>query len=98
MKADNYEFRFLDLLLVPYCFAVAFLSYALIGAFLRPFDHLFGLLLYSGFLSAYPIFLRGRSSYWSFIGKWTFAKWLIAVFSVGMLHLVLHYFLGGVVT
>ena len=76
-SANSYEFRFFDLLLVPYCFLVQYILFIVMSGLSDPSDRLYKLSFIISFISAYPIFAKGRSAYWSLIGEWSFSKWLI---------------------
>lgn len=79
MENTDYKFSIFELLLAPYCFLVAWALSALVGQFTEVTFQVFVGLFAIALLTSYPIFLKGRASYWKWIGQPTFMKWFVAV-------------------
>lgn len=79
MKNANYKFSIFEVLLAPYCFLVVWALSALVGQFTEVTFRLYIALFAIALLSSYPIFLKGKASYWKWIGQLTFMKWFVGV-------------------
>ncbi len=47
-----------------------------------------GLIAAALFISAYPVFGWKRNSPWPWLGRWSFAKWILAAIGVGVVIIV----------
>lgn len=79
MENTEYKFSILELLLGPYCFLVAWALSTLVEQFTEVTFQLYLGLFAIALLTSYPIFLKGKASYWKWIGKLTFMKWFVGV-------------------
>lgn len=75
----EYKFSLVDILVAPYCFVVTGILSFFLGRFTEVTSELYIVLIMAAMVSSYPLFLKGKASYWNWIGEWTFLKWLTTV-------------------
>lgn len=51
-----------------------------------------GLIAAALFVSAYPVFGWKRNSPWPWLGRWSFAKWILVAIGVGVVIIVVDVF------
>ncbi len=90
MENTDYKFSIFEMIVVPYCYVVAWALSALVGQFTELTFQLDIGLFAIALLTAYPIFGKGKASYWKWIGHWTFMKWFVAVVMLFSITSLLH--------